>query len=262
MKPGFNDYVGKTAASLSIAGALLAGAVNDGHAQATQGSTPASESAAGTEDPYLWLEDVTGERALGWVKEQNAVSTRELEASPDFAPIRQRLLSILDSKERIPYVAKHGEFYYNFWRDQKNVRGLWRRTNLSEYKKSEPNWEVVLDLDQLAAAEKENWVWKGYDVLYPTYDRCLVSLSRGGADAVVVREFDLKTKQFVEGGFYLPEAKSDVAWRDRDTLYVGTDFGSDSLTVRAILASSRNGNARHRLERPSWSFKAKWTTSA
>jgi prolyl oligopeptidase len=167
---------------------------------------------------------------LGWVKEQNAVSTRELEASPDFDPVRQRLLSILDSKERIPYVAKHGEFYYNFWRDQKNVRGLWRRTSLAEYKKPEPNWEVVLDLDQLAAAEKENWVWKGYDVLYPTYDRCLVSLSRGGADAVVVREFDLKTEVFVEGGFYLPEAKSDVAWRDRDTLYVGTDFGSGSLT--------------------------------
>ena len=141
------------------------------------------------------------------------------------------MLAILDSKERIPYVAKHGHYYYNFWRDEKNVRGLWRRTTLDEYRKPEPDWEVVLDLDKLAAQEKENWVWKGYAPLYPTYDRCLVFLSRGGADATVAREFDLATKAFVPDGFYLPEAKSDVSWRDRDTLYVGTDFGPGSLTT-------------------------------
>jgi prolyl oligopeptidase len=181
-------------------------------------------------DPYLWLEDVSSSRALDWVKEQNALSTRELEASPDFEPLRKRLLAILDSKSRIPFVAKHGAWYYNFWRDENNVRGLWRRSTLAEFKKPNPAWETVLDLDKLAAAEKENWVWKGYEVLYPTYDRCLVSLSRGGSDATVQREFDLKTKDFVAGGFYLPEAKSDVAWRDRDTLYIGTDFGPGSLT--------------------------------
>ena len=164
------------------------------------------------------------------MRQQNALSTKELESSPDFEPIRSRLLAILDSKERIPYVAKHGRYYYNFWRDQTNVRGVWRRTSLEEYKKPEPAWEVVLDLDQLAAAEKENWVWKGYDILYPTYDRCLIRLSRGGADATVVREFDLPTKAFVKDGFTLPEAKSEVAWRDRDTLYVATDFGPGSLT--------------------------------
>ena len=183
------------------------------------------------EDPNLWLEDVTGERALTWVREQNAVSTKELESAPAFEPIRKRLLSILDSKEKIPYVAKHGAYYYNFWRDQQNVRGLWRRTTLDEYKKAQPSWEAVLDIDKLATDEKENWVFKGYDVLYPTYDRCLISLSRGGADAVVVREFDLNSKQFVKDGFYLPEAKSETAWRNRDTLYVGTDFGKDSLTT-------------------------------
>jgi prolyl oligopeptidase len=190
-----------------------------------------STSAAVTEtDPYIWLEDVTGERPLNWVRQQNAISTNEIESAVAFEPIRRRLLSIMDSKERIPYVAKHGQGYYNFWRDQNNPRGLWRRTTLDEFKKSQPAWENVLDLDQLSAAEKENWVWKGYDVLYPSYDRCLLFLSRGGADAVVVREFDLQTKKFVEGGFYLPEAKSQVAWRDRDTLYVGTDFGPGSLT--------------------------------
>jgi len=197
-------------------------------AVARAAATPAGDPAA--EDPYLWLEDVTGEKALDWVRKQNAVSTRELESSKNFEPIRKRLLEILDSREKIPYVGKYGKWYYNFWRDQDHVRGLWRRTTLEEYKKPQPAWETVIDLDKLAAGEKENWVWKGVDVLYPTYDRCLVSLSRGGADAVVVREFDLNEKAFKEDGFHLPEAKTDTAWRDRDTLYVGTDFGAGSLT--------------------------------
>lgn len=182
------------------------------------------------DDPYLWLEEVTAEKAIEWVKQQNAVSTKELEATPYFETTRARLLSILDSKERIPFVSKRGDWYYNFWRDEKHVRGLLRRTTLQEYRKQEPKWETVLDLDELASQEKENWVWKGYDVLYPTYDRCLLMLSRGGADATVIREFDLKKREFVKDGFYLPEAKSDVAWRDRDRLYVGTDFGPGSLT--------------------------------
>jgi prolyl oligopeptidase len=190
----------------------------------------AADSESSAVDPYLWLENVTGERALSWVREQNAMSTRELEAFPDFQNIRQRLLSILDSRDKIPFVAKHGRFYYNFWRDDQHVRGLFRRTTLEEFKKSAPSWETVIDLDQLAKTEKENWVWKHYEVLYPSYDRALVMLSRGGADATVIREFDLKNKQFVAAGFSLPEAKSEVAWRDRDTIFVGTDFGPGSLT--------------------------------
>ena len=188
------------------------------------------EVSSPADDPYLWLEDVTGERALTWVRAQNAISTQELEASPEFDPIRKRLLAILDSRERIPYASKHGAWCYNFWRDEKNVRGLWRRTSLAEFRKPQPAWETVLDVDKLAAAEKENWVWKGYQILYPSYDRCLVSLSRGGADACVMREFDLNTREFVTNGFYLPEAKSHVDWRNRDVLYVGTDFGPGSLT--------------------------------
>jgi len=214
------------AAWLLVTCAALAGSAATTKApQLDPGGTPAT-----ADDPHLWLEDVTGERALAWVREQNAVSTRELESSTNFQAIRERLLKILDSRERIPYVAKHGAWYYNFWRDDKNPRGLWRRTTLAEFRKAEPAWEVVLDLDKLSAKEKENWVWKGSAVLYPTYDRCLLFLSRGGADAKVVREFDLKAKEFVKDGFCLPEAKSDVAWRNRDTLYVGTDFGPGSLT--------------------------------
>jgi prolyl oligopeptidase len=217
--------------SLFVAACLLVVLVSARGADATQPGVPAALAISGMgEDPYLWLEDVTAERSLNWVREQNALSTKELESSPSFEPIRSRLLAILDSKERIPYVTKHGPYYYNFWRDQTNVRGLWRRTSLEEYRKPEPAWEVVLDLDQLASAEKENWVWKGYDILYPTYDRCLILLSRGGADATVVREFDLPAKAFVKDGFTLPEAKSEVAWRNRDAIYVGTDFGPGSLT--------------------------------
>lgn len=186
----------------------------------TAGGTP-------DEDPYRWLEDVGAERSLDWVRAHNAVSTRELEASPDFKPIRDRLLSIYDSKARIPAVVKMGPWLYNFWRDAEHVRGLWRRTSLAEYRKPEPAWETVLDLDALSASENENWVWKGAECLHPGFDRCLLNLSRGGGDAVVVREFDIPSKSFVEDGFYLPEAKSSVAWRSRDALYVGTDFGTD-----------------------------------
>jgi len=181
-------------------------------------------------DPNLWMEDVTGDKALAWVRDQNAITKAELEASPDFDPIHKRLLSIYDSHERIPYVVKEGAYYYNFWRDADHVRGVWRRTSPAEYQKKDPAWETVLDLDALAASEGENWVWKGDQFDYPDYDRALVNLSRGGGDSVVVREFDVVSKTFVKDGFVLPEAKSQVAWRDRDTLYVGTDFGAGSLT--------------------------------
>jgi prolyl oligopeptidase len=185
---------------------------------------------AGEGDPFLWLEDVTGKKALEWVKKRDGECTAELTKTEAFKALEKRLLDILDSDQRIPFVSKAGPHYYNFWRDAKNKRGLWRRTTLEEYRKEKPKWEVVLDLDALASAEKENWVWKGASILKPSYDRCLVNLSRGGADATVVREFDLKGKAFVKDGFTLPEAKSRVAWRGPDSVFVGTDFGPGTLT--------------------------------
>jgi prolyl oligopeptidase len=189
--------------------------------------TAASQEA---DDPYRWLEEVTGEKPLAWVKEQNARSSAELSKLPEFTTIQDRLLKILDSNDRIPFVSKNGELYYNFWRDAQHKRGLWRRTTLEEYKKPEPKWETVLDLDALAEQEKENWVWGGATMVRPTFDRCLISLSRGGADADVVREFDPIKKEFVKDGFTLPEAKSRVSWKDKDTVFVATDFGPGSLT--------------------------------
>jgi prolyl oligopeptidase len=181
-------------------------------------------------DPYLWLEDVTGDKALGWVRQRNVESTGELAKTAEFQALNARLLSILDSQERIPVIEKRGARYYNFWRDEQNQRGLWRRTTLEEYRKTNPAWETVLDVDALARAEHENWVWQGAVWLEPDDDRALVKLSRGGADASVVREFDPRTRAFVADGFVLPEAKSDLAWKNRDTLLVGTDFGPGSLT--------------------------------
>ena len=186
--------------------------------------------AAAEDDPHLWLEEVQGDKALAWVRERNAETQKLLAARSDFAPTREKLLAVLNSQDRIPAVSRRGEWFYNLWQDATNKRGLWRRTTLDEYRKASPKWETVLDLDALAAAEKENWVWAGAECLGPDYRRCLISLSRGGADAKVVREFDSVAKTFVAGGFVLPEAKSDVAWVDADTLYVGTDFGPGSMT--------------------------------
>ncbi|MEX8518758.1 MAG: prolyl oligopeptidase family protein [Leptothrix sp. (in: b-proteobacteria)] len=185
-------------------------------------------------DPHLWLEEVLGEAALDWVRARNAESQAELSARPEYAALRPQLLAVLDSRERIPYVSRVGAQLYNFWQDATHKRGLWRRTTLASYRQAEPAWEIVLDLDALGAAEGESWVWKGADYLAPqaggVWRRCLLSLSRGGADAVVLREFDLLDKRFVAGGFELPEAKSDVSWLDQDTLLVATDFGPGSLT--------------------------------
>lgn len=181
-------------------------------------------------DPYLWLEEVEGEAPLRWARRQNDRTLEELRAHPWFETIYERNLEVFNSDERIAYPSQTGGFLYNFWRDADAVRGLWRRTTVEEYRKTAPEWEGVLDLDALAKAEGENWNWGGSNSRYPDYDRTLLSTSRGGADAAVVREFDLETLRFVEGGFELPEAKSRLSWRDRESLFVGTDFGEGSLT--------------------------------
>ncbi|WP_158882537.1 prolyl oligopeptidase family serine peptidase [Amycolatopsis anabasis] len=182
-------------------------------------------------DPYLWLEDVTGEEALDWVRARNAETVGELTGGERFADLRDGIREVLDADDRVPYVRRRGEYLYNFWQDASHPRGLWRRTTLEEYRREQPDWELLLDVDALAEAEGENWVWQGANVLHPGFGRALVELSRGGADATVIREFDLDRRAFVEDGFFLPEAKSGVDWIDADRIYVGTDFGEGSLTT-------------------------------
>ncbi|MBP2365281.1 prolyl oligopeptidase family serine peptidase [Pseudonocardia parietis] len=188
-----------------------------------------------TNDPHAWLEDVTGTAALEWVAERNAHAEEQLTGTELFTGLESGIREVLDSDARIPWVVQRGGLYYNFWTDERNPRGLWRRTTPEQYRTDDPDWEILLDLDALNEAEGENWVWHGARILRPDLDRALVDLSRGGADADVTREFDLVAKRWIEpdgaaAGFFRPEAKGGVSWIDRDTLYVASDFGDGTTT--------------------------------
>ena len=181
----------------------------------------------------LWLEEVEGERALAWVRGENERTLADLEADPRYAGNEAAAMTILTSDERIPYGRVRDGMVYNFWQDDTHVRGIWRRTSLESYATEDPEWETVLDFDQLAKDEDKNWVFKGSDCFRPPgSDRyvCLLALSDGGKDAVVHREFDLETKTFVEDGFITPEAKQGITWVDADTVLVSTDWGEGTMT--------------------------------
>jgi prolyl oligopeptidase len=182
------------------------------------------------EDPYLWLEEVEADEALDWARDHNEKSIARLTTVPEYASMLEKITEIYDSQDRIPTIAFQGPFVYNFWQDAEHERGIWRRTTLDSYSTDSPQWDTVIDLDALSAADDTNWVWKGANCLWPENRHCMISLSRGGADATVEREFDTFSRTWVEGGFELPEAKSSVSWKDADTLWVGTDFGDGSLT--------------------------------
>lgn len=210
----------------------------------------------GSSDPHQWLEEVEGEDALAWVRERNATAEQELDAvadpaHPDGAPLaatlQQEIREILDAKDRIPGVTKRGQYLYNFWTDAEHERGLWRRTTLDSYRTDEPEWDVLLDVDALNAAEGEDWVWHGASLLRPAaegepYRKALVSLSHGGSDADVTREFDLETRSFVaeaDGGFLKPAAKGSLSWIDADTVWVSTDFGEGTTTLSGYPRQAR-----------------------
>src|SRR6056300_435501 len=182
-------------------------------------------------DPLIWMEEVEGEKALGWVREQNERTLSDLQSDPLYEEFEAEAKKILTSKERIPYGRIRGEHVYNFWQDEKNIRGLWRRTSRESYATDDPDWETIVDFDVLAQEEDKNWVFKGS---YTFHDKkedkyyTLVSLSDGGKDAVVRREFDLESKTFVDDGYITPEAKQSAAWLGPDTILIGTDWGEDS----------------------------------
>jgi len=230
------------------------GAEPAGGNAAPKGAGPRAEEPA---DPHAWLEDVTGERSLAWVRPRNDESVAALAGTDRFRDLEARILSILDSKERIPLVTRIGGHYYNFWRDAANPRGVWRRTTPADYRNATPAWETVLDVDALGRAEGENWVWHGATVLEPQDRRCLVSLSRGGADAAVIREFDLEARAFVPDGFRVGEAKSRVRWRSQDSLFVASDFGPGSLTLSGYPRTVREWTRGTPLEAAPTVFEAR-----
>lgn len=173
------------------------------------------------EDPYLWLEDVLGEQALAWVESQNQVAGARLEGDERFAKIKDAAFEVYAATDRIAYAGQTGEWVRNFWQDQEHVRGILRSASLESYLSGDPEWETLLDIDALSEQEGENWVYKGSDCLAPEYRHCMVMLSRGGADAVVLREFDALNKEFVDDGFVSSEAKQSVDWIDEGHLLIG-----------------------------------------
>src|SRR5271163_2130395 len=181
------------------------------------------------DDPYLWLEEIDGERALAWVEAQNAATLSRF-GDRRFEADRDTLGAIFDRPDNIPIIARRGSRVFNFWKDAGHPRGLWRATTLDSYRSKEPDWEILLDLDALAAKEDEDWIWSGAATLPGSHDRGILMLSRGGADARVLREFDLSSRDFVRGGFDLPEAKGGAEWLDRDTLLLSSAWGAGMTT--------------------------------
>jgi prolyl oligopeptidase len=196
----------------------------------TWGGVVSRAAAQQPADPYAWLSTIDGPRAMAWVKAQNDTTLATLRADPRFDSLYQRVLEVITSRDRITWPDQMGAFIYNFWQDAEHPRGIWRRVATSAYVGGAPEWETVLDVDALATAERQPWAFKGADCLPPGYRRCLISLSRGGGDAVEVREFDTRTRRFVADGFRLPEAKTRIAWIDSNAVLVATEFGAGSLT--------------------------------
>lgn len=196
---------------------------SDGSDATGTGSMPAPE------DPYLWLEEVESKKSMDWVKEQNQRTAKTIESEAAFGVARDKIKKLLDAQDSIPKIQKVGSKVYNFWKDKEHPMGIWRQTTLNDYRSKKPAWKTVLDLDQLAAQDKKNWVWKGATCL-PRTSKCMLALSDGGKDAVVYREFDAEQAKFIEDGFRLPESVGQVAWMDKDTLMVGTNFGDGTTT--------------------------------
>jgi prolyl oligopeptidase len=198
-------------------------------------------SVPNADDPYAWLEEVHGAKPLEWVAQQNAASLGQLKTDPRYQKNYDSVLQVLDATDRIPMGDLAHGFVYNFWQDAANPKGLWRRTTIADYQNASPNWDLLLDIDALAKTEKENWVFKGAECS-PGEVRCLIRLSRGGGDAVVIREYDLKAKRLATDGFAMPEAKTDASYLDDDTvLFATAKDGETSSGYARIVKQWRRG---------------------
>ncbi|MCK8523099.1 prolyl oligopeptidase family serine peptidase [Aquimarina sp. D1M17] len=182
------------------------------------------------EDKYLWLEEIDDDKALEFVDNENKKTVARLTATPFYQDIYTKSLDIFNATDRIAYPTTYGDYIYNFWKDKDHVRGIWRRTPKAEYVNGNPKWETILDIDALSKKDGKKWVYKGVSGLYPNYDRFLVRLSDGGGDAVIIKEFDVTKKQFIEDGFYIPESKGGASYVDLNTLLISSDFGEGTMT--------------------------------
>lgn len=185
---------------------------------------------ASTEDPFLWLEDTASQRATKWVRAQNELTLRSLRADEEYKDALDDAAAIVGARDRIPYGSLAAGWVHNFWQDERNPRGIWRRTRLSDYRDSDPTWETLIDLDALASSQGREWTWRGAECLAPAFTRCLIRLSRNGGDTVIVREFDIESKSFVRKGFDVADAKTDISWVDLNTVVIATNWGKGSLT--------------------------------
>ena len=213
-----------------VMGVMLAGAIAGGWSAMGASGVKDSHKQAEQTDPWLWLEDIHGARPMEWVKAQNAKSTAILQADPDYQKDYDSILAVMDATDRIPYGNHRSQYVFNFWQDAAHPKGIWRRTTIADYANPAPNGKSCSTSISSPRDEHENWVWKGADCA-PSLKHCLVNLSRGGGDAVVVREFDLARRAFVKDGFTLAEAKSSITYLDDDTVLFGTDFGPGTMTT-------------------------------
>jgi prolyl oligopeptidase len=198
---------------------------------ALSGLARAQTAATDAADPYIWLEDATGPKAMAWVNEHNAKAVAVLEADPRYPVLYKEALTIAEAKDRIPAGSFLNGAIYNFWQDADHLRGIWRKTTLASYETKDPQWTTVLDITALGKAEGRSWVFKGASCARPAERRCLVQLSEGGEDAATIREFDLETGTFVDGGFVIPKSKARVAWEDENTLLISNAWAPGELTA-------------------------------
>ncbi len=225
--------------AIALSLALAVTATGAGQAAAQDADTVANTEFEAENDPFIWLEETRSDRALEWVENENELTIAALQTDPRFDELRQEALDIYNAQDRIPGISFTHYGLVNFWQDADNPKGIVRRTTLESWRTDSPEWETILDVDALAEAEGRDWVYQGMNCLPPDGTRCMVSLSDGGQDASVMREFDLETLSFVEGGFELPESQGGASWIDEDTLMVGRDFGEGTLTESFYPYTSR-----------------------
>jgi prolyl oligopeptidase len=233
------NFVSRLSLSTALAGAIAmttspATAENTQDTQINDGGIPGPE-----QDPYIWLEEARSPEALAWVEAESNRTMAHMAQDPRFDELTQDALAIFDSEDRIPFVSFYPDGLYNFWQDKQNPKGLLRRTTLDSYRSDNPEWEIVLDVDALAKKDGKEWVFKGSTCLPPELTKCMVALSDGGKDATTLREFDRSTKQFVDGGFELPESKGGISWIDQDTLLVTRNFSEEVMTESKYPYTSR-----------------------